>query len=421
MKFRRAVSAILTLAVGISMIPALNVSARSSVRIDTKTFPDAAFRKYISDNFDKDHDGSLASEELTGVEVIYLSGPAVKNLKGIGYFGALKHLFIYSSEISRLDLTKNTNLEQLTVRSNKIRSLDLSKNKKITHLDILEDHALSSIDVSNCRKLKKFWFSMGWLKELTVSSGMKFESTHYGGNKPPTWSSSNKKVASAKTGKTRDSMGGPETKLILTAGKEGKAVLTEKWGWGKRKFKIRVLYKDVTDSSKSWFDPIYSLTDKGIVKGYEGKTRFKPGAKCTRAQLVMLLWRLEGCPKVKKYKNKFSDVKKTDYFYDAVKWAASKKIIEGYSDGKFRPQRMCSRRHVVTFLWKFAGRPEPNAPLNRFKDIKSTDFFYKAALWATEQGIVEGFSDGTFRPNGICLRRQIVTYVYKYDKNIKAS
>ena len=398
------------------MIPAMNVAARSSVRIDTKSFPDVAFRKYISDNFDRDHDGSLSSKELADVEVIYLSGPAVKNLKGIGYFGSLKQLFLYKSEITRLDVSKNTDLEQLTVRSNKIRALDLSKNKKLTHLDILEDHALSGIDVSNCRKLKKFWFSMGWLKEITVSSGMKFESTNYGGNSTPTWSSSNKKVAFAKTGRSRDSKGSPETKLILTAKKEGKAVLTEKWGWGKRKFKVRVLYKDVTDSSKFWFEPVYAMTDRGIVRGYEGKTRFKPGAKCTRAQLVMLLWRIKGCPKSKKYKNKFSDVKKTDYYYDAVRWASSKGIIKGYSDGKFRPQRMCSRRHVVTFLWKLAGRPEPKAPLNRFKDIKSTDFYYKAALWATEQGIVEGFSDGTFRPNGICLRRQIVTYIYNYDR-----
>ena len=57
-------------------------------------------------------------------------------------------------------------------------------------------------------------------------------------------------------------------------------------------------------------------------------------------------------------------------------------------------------------------------PVDKFKDIKKKDYFYKAVLWASEKGIVAGYSDKTFRPDGACLRRQMVTFLYKYDKNI---
>ncbi|MBP5655878.1 MAG: S-layer homology domain-containing protein [Clostridiales bacterium] len=50
--------------------------------------------------------------------------------------------------------------------------------------------------------------------------------------------------------------------------------------------------------------------------------------------------------------------------------------------------------------------------------MKETDYFYKACIWGSENHIVEGYKDGTFRPNGDCLRRQMATFLYKYDKYI---
>ena len=54
--------------------------------------------------------------------------------------------------------------------------------------------------------------------------------------------------------------------------------------------------------------------------------------------------------------------------------------------------------------------------LNPFTDVKEKDYYYNAVLWASGKKIVAGYSNGTFQPQGKCLRRQMVTFLYKYDK-----
>ena len=182
--------------------------------------------------------------------------------------------------------------------------------------------------------------------------------------------------------------------------------------------KITVQYKDVTNKKNFWYTPTNSLTKLGIVKGYDNQTLFKPDNSCTRAQMVTFIWRLAGCPNPKAKTCKFSDVKKTDYFFKAVIWGNENHIVEGYKDGTFGPQIVCARKHAVTFLWRLAGSPTPKSKTCKFKDVKTTDYFYQAVIWASEKGIVAGYEDNTFKPGGECLRRQMVTFLYKYNTKI---
>ncbi len=179
-----------------------------------------------------------------------------------------------------------------------------------------------------------------------------------------------------------------------------------------------MLYTDVTSAKDFWYEPTYYLTGKDVVKGYDKQTKFKPANECTRGQMVTFIWRLAGSPDPKAKTCKFKDVKKTDYFYKACIWGNENHIVEGYKDGTFGPKIVCARRHAVTFLWRLAGSPAPKTKTNRFSDVKQKDYFYQATLWASEKNILAGYSDGTFRPNGTCLRRQMVTFLYKYDKYV---
>ena len=218
------------------------------------------------------------------------------------------------------------------------------------------------------------------------------------------WRSSDPKIASVDSnGKVKANMAGTAAITATVNGKSASCAVT-------------VLYKDVTDSRDFWYAPTNYLTAKGVVKGYDDQTKFKPANKCTRAQMVTFIWRLMGEPEPKTSKCKFSDVKKTDYFYKACIWGNENKIVEGYKDGTFGPQIVCARRHAVTFLWRLAGKPDPTTTKNKFSDVKKKDYFYKATLWASEKKILAGYDDGTFRPDGDCLRRQMVTFLYKYDK-----
>ena len=218
------------------------------------------------------------------------------------------------------------------------------------------------------------------------------------------WTSSNTKIASV------DSKGNVKGRMA------GSAIITATVAGKTAKCKIQVLYKDVTNKSEFWFTPTNDLTNRGIVKGYDNQTLFKPGNDCTRAQMVTFLYRLKGEPEVGDTENPFKDVAKDKYYYKAVLWASSKGITTGYKGGLFKPNGVCTRAQTVTFLWRMAGSPKPGTSKNPFKDVKKTDYFYKPVLWASGKKIVAGYSNGTFKPQGKCLRRQMVTFLYKYDK-----
>ena len=112
--------------------------------------------------------------------------------------------------------------------------------------------------------------------------------------------------------------------------------------------------------------------------------------------------------------NPFIDVKEGDYFYNAVLWAVENKIAAGTTTTTFSPDDELLRCQFVTFLWRAAGRPEPTSTVNPFVDVKPTDYYYKAVLWAVEKGITAGVSADRFAPNGITTRAQAVSFLWRY-------
>ncbi len=220
------------------------------------------------------------------------------------------------------------------------------------------------------------------------------------------WKSSDTKIATVdKNGKVTTKMAGSVTITATVSGVSAKCEIT-------------VLYKDVTSKDDFWYAPTNYLTAKGVVKGYANQTEFRPANDCTRAQMVTFLYRLQGEPKTKSDKCNFGDVKTTDYFYKPVIWAVEKGITTGVSKELFNPQGVCTRAQTVTFLWRMAGKPEPGKNAKTFDDVKTTDYFYKATLWASDMKILAGLPNGKFDPQGKCLRRQMVTFLYKYDKYV---
>jgi hypothetical protein len=109
----------------------------------------------------------------------------------------------------------------------------------------------------------------------------------------------------------------------------------------------------------------------------------------------------------------FTDVNEDAYYYKAVQWAVSGKIASGMSEDVFWPDFACTRAQAVTFIWRSAGSPEPAGSASPFSDLDENAYYYKAVLWAAEQGIALGKGGGVFDPDGDCKRSEVVTFIYR--------
>ncbi len=129
---------------------------------------------------------------------------------------------------------------------------------------------------------------------------------------------------------------------------------------------------------------------------------------------MTFLWKAAGAPEPSSTNNPFTDVKSSKYYYKAVLWAVQNGITNGISADKFGVGQPCKREQVVTFLWKTAGAPDPETTENPFTDVKEGKYYYKAVMWAVENKITSGVSADKFGVGQTCTRGQIVTFLYKY-------
>lgn len=112
--------------------------------------------------------------------------------------------------------------------------------------------------------------------------------------------------------------------------------------------------------------------------------------------------------------SKFTDVPASAYYAEAVEWAVQKGITSGTTETTFTPNNPCHRGHAATFLWRAHGSPAPKKTSNPFTDV-SDGPFYKAILWAVENGIMEGKTATTFEPTAPCTRGDVLKYLLRSE------
>lgn len=160
-----------------------------------------------------------------------------------------------------------------------------------------------------------------------------------------------------------------------------------------------------------FYDAVVWAVDQGVTSGTSATT-FSPNKTCSRAEVVTFLWRAAGEPKPTSTYMPFSDVKVTDYYYDAVRWAVEEKVTTGTSATTFSPNATVTRGQVVTFLYR-ARKASSVSTTNPFTDVKSGEYYYDAVLWAVKNDVTNGLTATTFGPNTGCTRGQIVTFLYR--------
>ena len=143
------------------------------------------------------------------------------------------------------------------------------------------------------------------------------------------------------------------------------------------------------------------------------ETTFSPEKECTRAEAVTFLYRLAGSPEPKATTCAFTDVAESDYFYKAVLWAVENGITNGTTETTFSPDAICERAHIVTFIARYANAVATSVATN-FADVDANDYYAGSVAWAEANGITKGTSETTFSPEMACNRAQIVTFLYRY-------
>ena len=174
-------------------------------------------------------------------------------------------------------------------------------------------------------------------------------------------------------------------------------------------------FDDVTEND--WFyDDVEWAAEQGLVSGVSD-TRFDPNSGCSRAHVVTMLWRAAGCPVVN-YLMPFTDVAEDVWYTEAVRWAASERIVLGTSDTTFTPDRICTRAQIAAMLWRYAQWAEMDTTqggmaIREFEDYADIpEYALEPMGWAVNAGILVG-SDNRLTPNADCTRAQIAAILHR--------
>ena len=170
-------------------------------------------------------------------------------------------------------------------------------------------------------------------------------------------------------------------------------------------------FVDVIEGS-FFYDPVAWALENNITTGTSATT-FGPNGECLRAHVVTFLWRSAGCPEPTSAENPFVDVKEGDFFHKAVLWAVENGITNGVDATHFGPAVPCNRAQVVTFLYRAMQSPAVGTTACPFTDVVAGQWYEPAVLWAVENGITNGLSADTFGVDTTCNRAQVVTFLYR--------
>lgn len=180
-----------------------------------------------------------------------------------------------------------------------------------------------------------------------------------------------------------------------------------------------------TDAVPSaWYhDGVHYCLENGLMRGVSGG-KFLPDGSTTRAQLVTILWRLEGSPKTTGAV-RFGDTAGGAWYTEAVRWAAGCGVVKGYDNGCFGPNDAVTREQMAAILYRYAQHKGYDVSAGKDTNILSFDdafavseYAIPAMQWACGSGMVHGIArDGgmALAPRDTTTRAQTATLLTRFQ------
>lgn len=163
---------------------------------------------------------------------------------------------------------------------------------------------------------------------------------------------------------------------------------------------------DYTDTPDNWARAgICAVSERGLMQG-TGPGMFSPDVFASRAMLVTVLYRME--PREQAPGAGFSDVSDGTWYTEAVNWAAANGVVNGYPDGTFRPDRAVTRQETAAILARCLGGRGDETVLIAYQDASSVQSYARAAMaWCVQNGVITGTGPATLSPAGTTTRAQL--------------
>lgn len=179
-------------------------------------------------------------------------------------------------------------------------------------------------------------------------------------------------------------------------------------------------------SADAWYaDAVNYVTSNGLFNGTNGNT-FSPDSQMTRAMMVTVLYRMAGSPDVAGGVNTFSDIASGMWYTDAITWASSKSIVNGYSNGTFGVNDSVTREQLAAILYRYAVSTGAQAELTSangaadgFADSARISIYAKTAVdWAVENGLINGKGNNKLDPRGTATRAELAAILMRFNESI---
>lgn len=423
------------------MLAAFTVGAAASdeVAINAQHFPDDNFRAYV-ETLDADQNGVLSFSERGSLTRAVLVGKMITDLKGIEYFPNLEQLFCQQNKLRSIDVSANTKLRSLNVSlnsnlgaidvsantaltwfactntgistlnvtsntaltylacgNNALTSLDLSKNVLLEELSI-ESNPIAKIDLTALPQLNRFTFSSTPFVSLDLSGQngaviLRYEELYYlcsfesgtfdlstlpdgfDAGKTSNWVNATRSgdTVTVDAGATEvkydyDCGNGQTVTFVLTSEIPAPDGATDD-NLGGDGSDDNIIGEDTTEEWKNPYSDISDdhpniiaieyVTKKNVFIGTDkNNPTFSPEMKLTRAQFVTIFGRMAGVDVTKYTKSSFTDVDPTKsshaWFAPYVEWASEQGIVLGYGDGTFGPTDELTIEQALAFLARYA-------------------------------------------------------------------
>lgn len=208
-----------------------------------------------------------------------------------------------------------------------------------------------------------------------------------------------------------------QTEKITSVTLISNATVYAKWSGGGMVDSDGLPFIDVNTSN--WFyDAVKHAYVKDLMNGISA-TKFAPNDKLTRAMLAQILYNRAGKPAVSG-DSTFTDIKVDAWYYDAVTWAAKEGIVAGMGDGTFAPNASITREQLTAMLHRTAGSPAAKNTAPDFSDAgKVSAWALDAVRWAVENDIMNGKGNGILDPQGTATRAEVAQMIMGFAKIAK--